>query len=102
MTSGRSLNWLNPLKSCALLNTVNGAPDCMVVVPEICQPPNNCRPMALSQPNRRCPGPAGRSITYVITARWRISNDDGPRSAFTLFTSETPVRSPLEPKNADA
>src|SRR2546425_2902819 len=102
MTSGRSLNWLNALKSWELFHTVTGGPVCNVVAPEICQPPNTCLFTPLFHPNKRCPGPTGKSITYVMTARCRMSNDEGPRSAFMLLTSATPVLSPVEPKNADA
>ena len=52
-TSGRSLNWLKPLKSAELLNTVKGVPDCVETIAEICQPPNAWRFTPLFQPRRR-------------------------------------------------
>src|SRR5229473_7471381 len=73
----------------------------MVVIPEICQPPNTCRFTPLFQPSKRCPGPTGKSITYVNTAWWRTSKDEGPRSARMLLASSSPAGSPLDPKNAE-
>src|SRR5439155_11200183 len=68
-------------------------------MPEISQLPKTCRFTPLFQPNRRWPGPTGNSITYTNTARCRMSNDDGPRSALRLLASARPARSPVEPKN---
>src|SRR5260370_19890086 len=89
ITSGRSDVWLNPLKSVELLYTVNGAPLCTVVMPEICHPPKTWREIGLLQPRIRWPGPMGTSMTYVKTARCRRSKLEGPQSALRWRGSAT-------------
>src|SRR5215475_6106511 len=73
---------------------VNGAPPCAVVIPEICHPPNTCLLTPLFHPKTRWPGPIGASITYVNTARWRMSKLDGPYSRPRLRPSATPPGCP--------
>src|SRR5690349_7399406 len=102
MTSGRSENWLKPLKSVDPLYTVNGCPVWMLRMPEVCHPPKICRVKPLLEPKSRCPGPMGKLMLYTATKRWRVSNDEGPRSRLICLASSMPPASPLDPKNADA
>src|SRR5258705_4558303 len=55
-------------------------------MPEISQLPKTCLFTPLFQPNRRWPGPTGKSITYTNTARCRIRH----RAVF-VYVIDLPV-----------